>query len=124
MLPIGSSVRTQAPPPPPPPPPPPRAQVDNAVRAPALHGGQAGAPPPERYAMHTVARGETLSEIATRHQTSVPMLSAANPQLAPGGNAIDVGQQLNIPLGKGYGQLPVREVVEPGQTLTELAAQH
>ena len=72
--------RIQAPPPPPLPPPP-REKVDPAVRAPALHKGQKDAPPPEHYVQHEVQRGETLTEVSHRYQTTVPMIQAANPQI-------------------------------------------
>ena len=106
-----------------PPPPPPREQVDNAVRKPQLHGGQPDAPPPERYVQHEVERGETLTEVADRYQTTVPMIQAANPQIEDA-NQIDVGQQVNVPIGAGYGREPVQDVVAPGETLTSMARQH
>ncbi|MFT3778056.1 MAG: LysM peptidoglycan-binding domain-containing protein [Ottowia sp.] len=107
----------------PPPPPPPREQVDPAVRAPALHQGKPDAPPPQTYVQHEVERGETLTEVSRRYQTTVPMLEAANPQIADP-DVIDVGQKINVPIGPGYGAEPTREVVEPGQTLTEMARSH
>ena len=110
-------------PPPPPPPPPPRKEVDAAVRQPALHPNQPDAPPPERYVQHEVESGENLTEVSRRYQTTVPMLEAANPQLAQS-DQIEVGQKLNVPIGADYGREPTRDVVEPGQTLTDLAREH
>ncbi|QTD46845.1 LysM peptidoglycan-binding domain-containing protein [Ottowia testudinis] len=112
-----------APPPPPPPPPPPRKQVHPAVRQPALHQGKPDAAPPERYVQHEVERGENLTEISRRYQTTVPMLEAANPQIKQA-DVIEIGQKINVPIGADYGREPTRKVVEPGQTLTDLARQH
>ncbi len=119
------NVRVAPPPPPPPPPPtpPPRKDVDPAVRQPALHGGQQDAPPPEHYEQHEVEQGENLNEVARRYQTDVPMLQAANPQLT-NPDQLEVGQKLNVPIGADYGKLPTREVVAPGQTLTDMAKAH
>ena len=72
------------------PPPPPRKEVDAAVRQPALHPNQPDAPPPERYVQHEVESGENLTEVSRRYQTTVPMLEAANPQLAQS-DQIEVG---------------------------------
>ncbi|MFD1711216.1 LysM peptidoglycan-binding domain-containing protein [Ottowia sp. GY511] len=115
--------RPVAAPPPPPPPPPPRKDVDPAVRQPELHQGKPDVPPPEHYVRHTVEQGENLTEIARRYQTDVPMLKTANPQIGDG-NQIEIGQEINVPIGADYGREPTRDVVEPGQTLTELARQH
>ena len=121
MQPAEASSRNAVPASPPaPPPPPPREEVDPAVRQPALHGGKTDAPPPERYTQHTVERGETVTEIAKRYQTTVPMIAAANPQVADV-DQVDVGQQLNVPLGQGYGEEPTQAVVAKGQSLTEMA---
>ena len=68
---------------------------------------------------HEVAPGETVTELATRYQTTVPMLGAANPQSNL--NQVDVGQKLNVPIGHGYGEVPTPATVAPGQTLTEMA---
>lgn len=123
-LPVSDApVRRPYTPPPPPPPPPPRKEVDPAVRQPALHQGKTDAPPPERYVQHEVERGENLTEISRRYQTTVPMLEAANPQVK-NPDAIEIGQKVNVPLGADYGREPTRDVVEPGQTLTDMARQH
>lgn len=110
-------------PPPPPPPPPPRKEVDPAVRQPALHQGKPDAPPPEKYVKHKVEQGENLTEISRRYKTDVPMLEAANPQVRHP-DAIEVGQEINVPIGADYGREPTRDVVEPGQTLTQMAKEH
>ncbi|MFT4193176.1 LysM peptidoglycan-binding domain-containing protein, partial [Ottowia sp.] len=121
-FPDASPTRVPATPqrPPPPPEPPPREEVDPAVRQPALHAGKADAPPPERYVQHEVERGETVTEVAKRYQTTVPMIAAANPQVGDL-DQIDIGQKLNVPIGQGYGEEPTQAVVEKGQTLTEMA---
>ena len=90
---VNHGRRIQAPPPPPPPPPP-REKVDPAVRAPALHKGQKDAPPPEHYVQHEVQRGETLTEVSHRYQTTVPMIQAANPQIKDA-DQIEIGQKVN-----------------------------
>lgn len=119
---LGDAVRRVLPPPPPPPPPP-RKEVDPAVRQPALHQGKADVPPPERYVKHTVEPGETLTEVSRRYQTDVPMLQAANPQVR-NPDQIEIGQEINVPIGADYGREPTRDVVESGQTLTEMAREH
>ena len=123
-LPVSDApVRRPYTPPPPPPPPAPRKEVDPAVRQPALHQGKRDAPPPERYVQHEVERGENLTEISRRFQTTVPMLEAANPRIK-NPDAIEIGQKVNVPIGADYGREPTRDVVEPGQTLTDMARQH
>lgn len=123
-LPVSDApVRRPYTPPPPPPPPAPRKEVDPAVRQPALHQGKTDAPPPERYVQHEVERGENLTEISRRYRTTVPMLEAANPQIK-NPDAIEIGQKVNAPIGADYGREPTRDVVEPGQTLTDMARQH
>ena len=119
---VNHGRRIQAPPPPPPPPPP-REKVDPAVRAPALHKGQKDAPPPEHYVQHEVQRGETLTEVSHRYQTTVPMIQAANPQIKDA-DQIEIGQKVNVPIGVGYGKEPTADVVEPGQSLTDMAKAH
>ncbi|MDO5087204.1 MAG: LysM peptidoglycan-binding domain-containing protein, partial [Comamonadaceae bacterium] len=93
------------------------------MRQPKLHGNKADAPPPERYVQHEVQRGETMTEISHRYQTSMPMLEAANPQIA-NPSEIEIGQKVNVPIGAGYGTEPTRDVAEPGQTLTDMAREH
>lgn len=65
---------------------------------------------------YTVQRGDTLSEIARRHGTSVEALAEANSLRNP--NLIFVGQQLTIP-----GET-VLHVVEPGETLSTIARRY
>lgn len=49
---------------------------------------------------HTVAKGDTLSEIAQKNNTTVQALIDANPELAQdNGNVITVNQNLTIPFG-------------------------
>ena len=119
---VSATTRRQVAPPPPPPPPP-RKEVDTAVRQPALHQDKTEVPPPERYVQHEVEQGESLTEVSRRYQTTVPMLEAANPQLAHP-NQLEIGQKVNVPLGADYGREPTRDVVEPGQTLADMAREH
>jgi len=64
-------------------------------------GVEAGAEPPSansgEYLQHTVARGETLSEIALRYGVSVERLIRANQIDDP--SRLWAGKQLRIPLG-------------------------
>ena len=123
MGPTVTQVPAKQTPAPPPPPPPPRKDVDPAVRQPELHQGKTEVPPPERYVVHEVEQGETLTEVSRRYQTTVPLLEAANPQLS-GPDQLEIGQKVNVPLGADYGREPTPDVVEPGQTLAELAREH
>jgi LysM repeat protein len=118
MLPADAVQRT-----PPPPPAPLQHDHDAAVQAPALHGGRSDVPPPTHYAEHTVQSGETLSEISKRYQAPVPLLQAANPDIADP-DRIHVGQKVAVPIGPGYGSEPTEVQVKPGQTLSQLAAQY
>ncbi|AVO34470.1 LysM peptidoglycan-binding domain-containing protein [Ottowia oryzae] len=123
MGPTVTQVPVKQTPAPPSPPPPPRKDVDPAVRQPDLHQGKTEVPPPERYVVHEVEQGETLTEVSRRYQTTVPLLQAANPQLS-GPDQLEIGQKINVPLGADYGREPTPDVVEPGQTLAELAREH
>lgn len=46
---------------------------------------------------YTIARGDTLSKIAEKHQVTISQLLAANPQYKPNPNQIRVGDVLQIP---------------------------
>jgi LysM repeat protein len=84
---------------------------------------------------YVVRPGDTLSEIAQRHDTSVPSLVKAN-RLDPSGNLVVAGQTLTIPSAHGRGggvgttaeqrtRPDARKIVEytvrPGDTATGLA---
>lgn len=61
-------------------------QLDASIRAPA--------PPASQYVFHTVQRGETLTGLAKRYQTSLDVLRQLN-QLTQ--DEIRVGQRLRVP---------------------------
>lgn len=127
MLLIDGSRRV-APPPPPPPPPPPAPAPSNgpgttAVTPVRYDAPAADAAAPERYVDHTVARGETLTEISTRYQLPVLQLETENPSIDDA-DALNEGQTVRVPIGPGYGIEPVAVQIAPGQTLAELAAQY
>ena len=76
-------------------------------------GGSAAAP-----AVYVVRRGDTLSGIAARYGQSVHALVAANGLASP--NRLSVGTRLAMP-GAGA---PRVHVVQPGETLTGIAARY
>ena len=76
-------------------------------------GGSAVAP-----AVYVVRRGDTLSGIAARYGQSVHALVAANGLASP--NRLLVGTRLAMP-GAGA---PRVHVVQPGETLTGIAARY
>lgn len=65
--------------------------------------------------VHVVRKGETLGAIASRYGASVAAITAANGLSKTG--LIVPGQRLKIPSGDA----PKRHVVQPGETLTEIA---
>jgi membrane-bound lytic murein transglycosylase D len=76
-------------------------------------------PPAQRYTVHRVRKGETLSHIARRYGTSVSALRRANRLRNP--NRLYPGQRINVP-GRG-GAAPVQRAsapppVSPGTTDT------
>ncbi len=75
-------------------------------------------------ATYTVRPGDTLSEIAADHGTSVSALVDANGLSNP--NRIYVGQTLKIPGSGGGGSTPVAatHVVGPGESLSTIAAKY
>ncbi len=75
--------------------------------------------------IHVVQRGETLYSIATRYGTSVSALMRANGLSNP--NFIWVGQRLRIPTGgsgSSAGSGGGVHIVQPGQTLSSIAARY
>ncbi len=58
--------------------------------------------PPASAGSYTVKPGDSLSEIAADHNTSVSELLKANPQIK-NPNAISVGQKINLPKGSSAG---------------------
>ncbi|MFN2483410.1 MAG: LysM peptidoglycan-binding domain-containing protein [Candidatus Limnocylindria bacterium] len=75
---------------------------------------------------HTVVAGETLTAIAARHGTTVAALASLNQLADP--SFILAGQVLNLPTADAAAAVAatgwVLEVVQPGDTLTAIAARH
>lgn len=69
-----------------------------------------------------VKRGQTLSQIAARHGTSVTRLARMNHLSDP--NLIVVGQRLRVPGGGGGGGSRTSHTVRAGETLSEIAARY
>lgn len=70
---------------------------------------------------YTVQRGDTLSSIAASHGVSLAALEAANPQIA-NPNLIFAGQRVTIPGGGGGRGAGGSYTVQPGDTLSGIAA--
>lgn len=68
---------------------------------------------------YTVKSGDTLSEIATKNGVSTSALAAANGISDP--NKIWVGQVLTLPPGAAESTASVYYVVQPGETLGQIA---
>ena len=77
---------------------------------------------PHQPAMHVVQRGETVFSIARRYGTTVDAITHANGIADP--RQIYVGQQLLIPGELGPVETWSAHLVEPGETLTAIAARH
>lgn len=76
-----------------------------------------GSDVPLPYAVHTVAAGDTLWDIALRYGTTVRWLVLSNPDVAPNPDLIRPGQQLLVPLGEG-----LVHRVRPGETVEQVAS--
>ncbi len=98
------------------PPEPHQASADSSSRA--THGSVG-----TLNTTHTVEKGETLSELATRYGLQAQDLVAANPAVQ-NPNLLHVGQTLTIPLDKADGKLPGLHAVQPGETLSGLAQRY
>lgn len=71
--------------------------------------------------VHNVTAGDTLARIAQRYGASTSAIAGANDLRDP--NVIRVGQRLQIPGGSGTTDTSFH-VVEAGETLSSIAAQH
>lgn len=89
-------------------------QSVSAIRNAPLGGGDGVG------ARYTVARGDTLSDIAARHGVSLQALIAANPQIS-NPNRIFVGQTIALPAAGGHGA-GSSYTVQHGDTLSGIAA--
>jgi uncharacterized protein (TIGR02594 family) len=73
---------------------------------------------------YVIQHGDTLSQIAARHGTTVDALMRANPQIHDA-DRIDAGDTLHLPAGVDAGgaapQGSAVHVVRPGETLSQLA---
>ncbi len=86
--------------------------------------------PAQGQAIHVVQRGEALSAIGRRYGVTEGAIAQANGIANP--NLIYAGQQLLIPVGGGAAPAPAiaprqgagLHVVQPGQTLSAIAAQY
>ncbi len=83
--------------------------------APAFAVNYAKIPPSKRvtWLVHTVTRGQTLSQIAARYGTSVAAIRAANNNVNP--RRLQIGQRLVVPRAPGAAEpaaRPAEEVVE------------
>ncbi len=79
-----------------------------------------GAPQPGGTRIHIVQRGETLSYIAWKYGTTVAAIVQANNLANP--SLIYAGQRLVIPVGSGQPGTGRTYVVQPGDTLSAIAA--
>jgi LysM repeat protein/ribosomal protein L40E len=91
--------------------------VPTAVLLPTVEPG-APTPTPSDYLVHVVAPGETLLSIAQRYGVTVALIRAANSEIPPGSDVIQVNQTLVIPLGT---PMPTpTSTPDPGATPTPL----
>lgn len=72
--------------------------------------------------VHVVEAGETLADIAHRYRASISRLAEANELSNP--SLIRVGQRLSIPGGGESNGSISFHIVEEGETLSSIAAQH
>lgn len=98
----GTRVAT-APPPPPPPPPPPKPEATKV--------------------QHTLAKNESIDQIAHRYQLPQDQLLAANPQVR-NPDRVQAGQTLTIPIGPTAGKLPATHELQKGESLQDVARQY
>lgn len=95
------------------------SRIDTASPSPAAPPPMA---PPPGGGSYRIERGDTLGEIAHAHGTTVQALMAANPQIRDP-DLILAGDTLRLP---GEGERTggaARHVVQPGETLSQLARQ-
>lgn len=76
-------------------------RVGARLTVPAGGAGAGAGPPVATTTSHTVARGETLGDIARRYGTSIGAIVSANGISNP--NIVQIGQSLTIPVSSGSG---------------------
>lgn len=93
------------------------SQITNEVNQ-ILNGSKNPQPSTITMIKHTVAKGENLTKIANRYDTTVNAILAANPSIT-NPNRISVGQVLNIPAKANA--MPTTYTVVAGDTLSKIA---
>lgn len=108
-----------------------RANATKLLGASGLSTARVDPPPPRPSTQpYVVQPGDTLTSIATQHNTTIPAIMSANPSLT-NPNQISAGMTLQLPVSA---QAPVVDpppptatmpyTVQSGDTLTSIAAQH
>jgi len=92
------------------------SQIANEVNK--ILNGQEPTPTPVTVIKHTVAKGETLSKIAARYDTTVDAICKLNP-IITNPNKISVGWVLDIPAKAS--DIPSTYTVVKGDTLSKIA---
>ncbi|MCS7260799.1 MAG: LysM peptidoglycan-binding domain-containing protein [Anaerolineae bacterium] len=85
-----------------------------------LPSGVLAAPWDQQGIYHVVAAGETLATIAARYGVTISEIMLANG--IRNANLIYAGQRLLIPKSGGPASLPKEHIVNPGESLTSIAA--
>ena len=85
-----------------------------------LPPGVLAAPEEQQGVYHTVAAGETLAAIAARYGVTISQILVVNG--IRNANLIYAGQRLLIPTSGGPAGVPKEHIVNPGESLTSIAA--
>ena len=93
------------------------SQIANEVNQ-IINGSSNPQPSPVTTIKHTVAKGETLTKIASRYDTTINAILAVNPVIT-NPNKISVGQVLNIPAKANA--MPTTYTVVAGDNLSKIA---